>query len=70
MTKARSLRSVPLPVKRGEGAEPAVAPKERRRGEAGEGHLRRWRRPLTRLVALPLATLSPPRGERERESAA
>src|SRR6476660_5571523 len=47
---------VPLPVKRGEGAE---------RSEAGEGQvdiLRLLAQPLTRLDAARLATLSPPKG--------
>ena len=52
---------VPLPVERGEGAED-------RRSEAGEGLLHASRKPLTRLAALPLATLSPLRGEREKKT--
>jgi hypothetical protein len=45
-----------LPAKRGEGAE---------RSEADEGLLKMLRKPLTRRVAKPRATLSPLRGERE-----
>jgi hypothetical protein len=65
MRKARSLRSFPLPVQRGEGAEPSKRSED---GEAGEGHLRGLWRPLTRLAAAPLATLSPFHGERESKS--
>jgi len=66
MAKARSLRSFPLPVKRGEGAEPSKRSED---GEAGEGHLRCRKQPLTRLAAAPLATLSSLRGERDRTGA-
>jgi hypothetical protein len=54
--EARSLRSFPLPVKRGEGGE-------RRSREPGEGPSRRPHMPLTRLASL--GTLSPFHGERE-----
>jgi len=57
------------PRLRGEGGEPAVAPKGRRRGEPDEGHLRTSRQPLTRLAPLALGTLSPFHREREKSRA-